>query len=400
MTFSRTTAAPRLGLAVSLLAAGLMLAGQAAPTRAAEGGAKGKSMLVYIGTYTKTSSKGVYAYRMDMASGKLSPVTSGPMTPNPSFLAIHPNHHFLYVVNETQEFNGEKTGGVTAFRIDPKTGALTQLNQQSSKGTDPCHITVDKLGKNVLVANYSSGSVACLPIHADGTIGPASAFVQHTGSGPDKARQEGPHGHSINLDAANRFALACDLGLDKVLVYRFDANKGSLTPNDPPSASVPPGSGARHLAFHPSEKFAYVINEMKSTITGFTYDNRKGTLHEFQTVSTLPEGFKGTSSCATIHVSPNGKFLYGSNRGHDSIVIFRIDQGTGRLSYVGHQSTQGKTPRDFNIEPSGRYLVAANQDSDSVVVFRIDPDSGQLTPTGTTVQVSMPVCVKFMPDVK
>lgn len=407
MTFQLSTAAPRVGLAVTLIAAALALAGQALPTRAAEpsalqseGRSRGRSMLVYIGTYTKKDSKGVYAYRLDMATGHLTPVTSGPMTPNPSFLAIHPNHRFLYVVNELQDFGGGKTGGVTAFRIDPKSGALTQLNQQKSEGLDPCFITVDAHGKNVLVANYSSGSAACLPIMADGTLGPASSVVQHHGTGPNKSRQEGPHAHSINLDASNRHALVADLGLDKVMVYRFDPAKGSLLPNDPPFGSVAPGAGPRHLVFSPEEKHVYVMDEVNSTVTAFNYDNKSGKLDEIQAVSTLPEGFKGSNTTADIHLSPNGRFLYGSNRGHDSIVIFRVDPATGRLSYVGHQSTQGKTPRNFGIDPTGRYLLAANQDSDSVVVFRIDPDSGQLTPTGTTVEVSMPVCVKFMPDAK
>lgn len=354
-------------------------------------------MRVYIGTYTKGKSQGIYGYRMDMSTGKLTPVTSGPRTPNPSFLVIHPNHRFLYAVNEVEDYAGTHGGSVTAFAIDPKSGALTQLNEQSSHGSDPCFITVDKAGKNVLVANYTSGSVASLPIGPDGRLGAATTAIQHHGSSVDKARQAGPHAHSITLDSSNRYAFAADLGLDKVFVYRFDPAHGKLTPNDPPAATVAPGSGPRHFAFHPSERFAYVINEMKSTITAFNYDAHRGTLKEIQTVSSLPAGFHGENSCADLHVSPNGRFLYGSNRGHNSIVIFRIDP-TGHLALIGHQSTQGKTPRNFGIDPSGRFLLAANQDSDSVVVFRMDPDTGHLRPTGTVINVPMPVCVKFMPD--
>jgi 6-phosphogluconolactonase len=257
-------------------------------------------------------------------------------------------------------------------------------------------VTVDRLGKNALVANYGGGSIACLPIGEDGRLGDATAFVQHKGSSVNPQRQQGPHAHSINLDAANRFAFVADLGLDKVLVYRFDQSAGTLEPNDPPAASIAPGSGPRHFAFHPGGRFAYVINEMKSTVTAFAYDADRGTLQTFQTVSTLPEDSDGRSSTAEVQVHPSGKFLYGSNRGHDSIAAFAIDAATGRLTPIGHESTQGKNPRNFGIDPTGAYLLAANQDNDNIVAFRIDAATGKLRPAGQSIHVPMPVCVKFM----
>ena len=354
-----------------------------------------KSLSVYVGTYTRGDSQGIYHYRIDLATGKLTPggVTTGVV--NPSFLAIHPNRRFLYAVNEISDFQGKKCGGVGAFSVDPESGALTLLNQQPSGGKGPCHLVVDKRGKNVLVANYSSGSVCVLPIAADGRLGEQTAFVQHEGSSINPRRQKGPHAHSINLDIANRFAFAADLGLDKVLVYRFDAGAGSLRPNDPPFASVAPGAGPRHFAFHPAGKFAYVINEIASTVTAFSYNADRGQLETIQTASTLPEGFDGNNSTAEVQVHPSGKFLYGSNRGHDSVAIFRIDQNSGRLSYVANRSTEGETPRNFGIDPTGRYLLAANQATGTVVVFRIDLDTGDLSATGNVVNVSMPVCVKM-----
>jgi 6-phosphogluconolactonase len=275
---------------------------------------------------------------------------------------------------------------------------LTLLNQQASGGPGPCYVSIDPEGKNALVANYTGGSVAVLPIDADGKLRPASATDQHKGSGPDPKRQQGPFAHCFDLDPSHQFALACDLGMDKIFVYKFDAFRGSITPNDPPTASVAPGSGARHLAFHPGGKFVYVINEMGSTITAFAYDASKGALSEVQTVSTLPADFKAdNTTCAEVAIHPNGKFAYGSNRGHDSIASFSVDEQTGKLAPTGHQSTGGKTPRHFAIAPGGEFLVAANQDSGNLVVFRIDPRTGTLNPTGMTAEVPSPVCVLFMP---
>jgi 6-phosphogluconolactonase len=317
-------------------------------------------------------------------------------TVNPSFLAIHPNRRFLYAVGEVMEFQGQKSGAVSAFSIDPATGKLTFLNKMSSRGMGPCHVSVDKTGKCVLVANYGSGSVAALPLKPDGSLSEATAFVQHTGSSVNPERQKGPHAHSINLSPDNRFAIAADLGLDQLLVYRFDPEAGSLTPNDPPFAKVNPGAGPRHFAFHPNGQFGYVINEMQSTVTALAYDAANGAFQELQTISTLPEDFKEENSTAEVQVHPNGRFLYGSNRGHNSIAVFAIDAAKGTLTPVERVSTQGRTPRNFGIDPTGSWLLAANQSTDNVAVFRIDPDTGRLTPTGQVLDVPSPVCVKFL----
>ncbi len=357
---------------------------------------------VYFGTYTGKSSKGIYRSELDLATGKLSPPVLAGEVANPSFLAIAPNQTFLYAVGELNDVNGKKGGAVNAFSIDAVTGDLKLLNQQSSVGGGPCHISVDRTGKTALVANYGGGSTAVLPILADGKLGEASSFVQHKGHDPVKDKPLTPHAHSINVDSGNRFAFVADLGLDKVLVYKLDPDKGTITANDPPAASVEKGSGPRHFAFHPSGKFAYVINESLLTVTAFQYDAEKGVLTPHQTITTLPEGVtdrKGMST-AEVQVHPSGKFLYGSNRGHHSIAIFSIDSATGKLTAVGHQGQGIKTPRNFGIDPTGRYLLAANQDSDSVIVFRINQSTGQLEPTGVSVSVGTPVCVKFLPLTK
>jgi 6-phosphogluconolactonase len=357
---------------------------------------------VYVGTYTSggggSTSRGIYLLELDMATGALTSRGVAGEAVNPSFLAVHPGRRFLYAVGETAEFNGQKTGAVSAFTIDQAGGSLSLLNQQSSQGQGPCYVVVDRAGKNALVANYNSGSVACLPIGADGRLAPASSTIQHQGSSVNPQRQKEPHAHSINLDAANKFAVAADLGLDQLLVYRFDTARGTLTPNDPPFARVAPGSGPRHFAFHPDGKHAYVINEMACTVTAFDYDPDRGTLSENATASTLPEGPKAKNySTAEVQVHPSGRFLYGSNRGHNTIAIFAIDPAGGRIRPLGHQDTGGRTPRNFGIDPTGRYLLAANQDSGTVVVFRIDPQSGLLQPTGQTAEVPRPVCIKFVP---
>lgn len=354
-----------------------------------------KPVRVYIGTYTGGNGGGIHLSELDPVSGKLSSPRVAAETVNPSFLAIHPSRKFLYAVGEVSDLGGKKTGGISAFAIDPKSGDLKLINQQSSGGGGPCHLVVDGTGKAVLVANYGGGSVACLPIHDDGSVKPASTFIQHQGSSVDKQRQQGPHAHSINLDAANKFAVAADLGLDKLLVYRFDPTKGSLAPNDPPSTSLPPGGGPRHFAFHPNGKFAYANNEMTSTVSALAYDAATGKLTELQTISTLPEPTPGNSTAET-RVHPNGKFVYVSNRGHNSIALFAVDPATGKLSPLGHESTRGKVPRNFNIDPSGKFLLAANQDSANVVVFRIDEQTGKLTATGSEIQVPRPVCVRFV----
>jgi len=358
---------------------------------------KGK-YLMYVGTYTESGSKskGIYAYRYDAATQEITPLGLAAETTNPSWVAAHPNGRFLYAVNEVGNYNGPNSGGVSAFSIDRTTGKLTFLNEVASRGADPCYITVDASGKYVLVANYTGGSVAAFPISADGKLGEASAFVQHTGHGSDPKRQEGPHAHSINLSPDNRFAMVDDLGLDELLVYKFDAGKGTLTPDDPPYAKLDPGAGPRHFALHPSGKFAYVVAEMHSSVTAFSADLKDGTFHPLQTVSTLPEGFKGQNDDAEIEVHPSGKFLYASNRGHDSIAVFAIDPAKGTLTLVDHGSTNGKTPRNFAIDPSGTLLFAENQQSANIVVFRIDQKTGKLTATGKVLDVEQPVCIKFM----
>ena len=358
----------------------------------------GGDMLVYFGTYTGEKSKGVYVSRLDLASGALTPPELAGETVSPGFLAVHPSQNFLYAANEVSEFQGKASGSVSAFAIDRNTGRLTALNQQPSVGRGPAHLVVDKAGRNVLVANYGGGSVAVVPIGTDGALKPPSAFIQHTGTSVNPQRQQGPHAHSINVDPANRFAYVADLGLDKVLVYRFDAEKGSLVPNDPPFAAVAPGAGPRHFAIHPNARFAYVINEMSLTVTAFRRDPDRGSLTEVQTISTLPPGqaVEPGFSTADVQVHPSGRFLYGSNRGHDTIVVFAIDEKTGRLTHVENRPTQGSTPRGFGIDPTGKYLLAANQRSDSVVVFRIDQQTGRLAPTGQTIEVGTPVCVKFV----
>lgn len=349
---------------------------------------------VYVGTYTGKGSRGIYAFEFNLRTSEVTPVRLVAETPNPSFLSIHPSARFLYSVNEI--WGGEKEGTVSAFAIQPD-GSLQFLNKQPSKGVGPCHLTVDKTGKFVLVANYGSGSIAVIPILPDGRLGEPTCSIQHEGKSVNPQRQEGPHAHSINLDPANKFAIVADLGIDKLLVYRFDAVKGILEPNDPPFLATAAGAGPRHIAFHPNGKFVYAINELNSTVTAYRYDNARGVLTELQTVSTLPEGFTEGNTTAEIQVHPSGRFLYGSNRGHDSIAVFKIDEATGELSPLGHQLTQGKTPRNFGIDPTGAYLFAANQDSDNIVVFRINLQSGKLEPTGLVIEVPTPVCVKFLP---
>ena len=354
--------------------------------------------LVYIGTYTGQKSDGIYVCTLDLKTGKCTPPRLAAKMKNASFLAVHPSGKLLYSVSEISDLDGKPTGGVSGFAIDPKSGKLALLNQQSSGGAGPCHLIVDKTGQCVLAANYGGGSVAAMPIGSDGKLGPAASFIQHEGSSVNKARQAAPHAHSINVDPANRFAVVADLGLDKVLVYRLDPATAKLVPNDPPYASVAPGSGPRHFAFHPSAKYAYVINEIACTVTAFKYDPQRGELIEIQTISTLPEGqavLEGYST-AEVQVHPSGKFAYGSNRGHDSITVFAIDPSDGTLSFVENESTQGNTPRGFGIDPTGQYLLAGNQGSDTFVVFRINGQTGELESTGQKFELGSPVCFKFL----
>ncbi len=375
-----TLARPALVLALAALAAATIVAAE-----------KPGPVTVYIGTYTDGTSRGIYRFAFDPATGAMTEPVLAAETKNPSFLALHPNGRYLYAVGEVSSFEGAKTGSVSAFAIDAKTGDLVLLNQQSSAGAGPCHLVVDKTGASVLVANYGGGTVAVLPIEADGRLKPASSVRAHEGSGPNKGRQEKPHAHGIYLDAAERFALSPDLGADRVFVYRFDAAKGTLEPQG--AAPLDPGSGPRHLAFHPTGKYVYVINELLSTVTAFSYDAAKGALAKLQTVSALPAGFSGESWTAEVAVSPDGRFLYGSNRGDDSLAVFRVDAATGRLTAVGHAPVGGKTPRHFTLDPTGRFILVAHQGSGGAAVLRRDPSTGMPGPAGPPVKVDKPVCL-------
>jgi 6-phosphogluconolactonase len=354
--------------------------------------------LVYFGTYTSGKSKGIYVSRFDSVTGKLTDAELVAETKNPSFLALHPNGKFLYAVGEVNDAQGKRAGAVNAYARDAQTGRLTALNQQTSGGTGPCHVSVDATGKCVLVANYGSGSIAALPIQSDGGLGEAITTIQHAGASVNPKRQASPHAHFITPSPDNRFALTCDLGLDKVLVYQLDATTAKLATNSLPFAVVPHGAGPRHLAFHPNGKWVYVINEMALTMTVFSYDVARGALFEEQNVSTMPMGYTVTEkdSGAEVAVHPSGKFVYGSNRGPDNIAIFSVDEKMGKLTLVQNEPTQGKTPRHFAIDPSGRWLLAENQNSDSIVVFAIDAVTGKLKPTGQTITVGSPVCAVFV----
>jgi len=359
--------------------------------------------LVYVGTYTGQKSQGIYVFRLQPAGSDASQNASlvspglAAASSNPSFLELDPKRRLLFAVNELSQFESRATGAVSAFAIDSATGALTLISQRSSLGTAPCHLALDRSGQHLLVANYGSGSVAVLPVAADGRLGSASDMVQHTGRSVNPERQQGPHAHCVTIDRANRYVFVCDLGLDKVLSYRFDARSGKLTPNDPPFAQVKPGSGPRHMVFHPDGRFAYVINEMSSTVTAFAYDANSGMLREVQTVSALPDYFTGANSGAEVDVHPSGKWLYVSNRGHDSVVLFNVDSARGTLTYVEEHVTRGLKPRHFGIDPSGAYLAVGNQDSDTILVTPIDPRSGRLTASGVLSPCPSPVCLKFLP---
>lgn len=336
---------------------------------------------VYLGTYTDSGSQGIYQCELNLKDGSLSAATLAGATASPSFLAFHPNMSFLYAVNESEAM-------ISAFAIDAPTGKLTFLNAQPSQGAAPCHLVVDAAGKNVLAANYTGGSCLSIPLEADGKLSSRSSFQQHQG-----ARK---HGHSIHLDRANKFALCCDLGLDQVIIYAFDANQGTLTPHS--VFNTPKGAGPRHFAWSPDGKRAYINGESDLTIIACDYDADGGTLKQQQVLSTLPkdvERKKGSTAETVVH--PNGKFVYVSNRDpYNSIAIFSIDPTTHQLTSVGHQSAGIKTPRNFAIEPTGQYMLVANQSGNNVVVFRIDSQTGQLTPTGSSIEVSKPVCVRFM----
>ena len=362
----------------------------------AEAKTKGKTFLMYVGTYTGPASKGIYGYRFDALTGKATELGLVAETENPSFLAISPSQRFLYSVNEISTFQNQKAGAVSSFRIEPNTGKLTFLNQVSSAGAGPCFIALDRSAKYIFAANYEGGNVAVLPLLPSGQLGPVSSAIQHQGHGADPDRQEGPHPHWIGPSADNHHAIVADLGLDKLFVYGFDPAGGSLLKAGSSQVSLPPRSGPRHFAFNSSGNLGYVINEMGSTVTAFAFNAKHGTLHEKQTISTLPEGFKGKNDPAEIELHPSGKFLYATNRGHDSIAVFAIDPRDGMLKNVQYVPTEGSKPRTFEIDPTGSYLLLADQGSDKIVIFRIDRNSGRLSPTGQTLAISAPVSIKFV----
>lgn len=378
----------KFGLWTSFLMLSLLVAGCAEKTMQ-------KNAIFYIGTYTGQGSEGIYAYKLDMQTGALQQLHAIGDVENPSFLAIDSNNEFLYSVHELNNYQGQRTGAIRSFKIDPDKWNLTLLSEQPSFGEHPCHVTVTKNGDYVFLANYTSGSVSMFPVK-NGVIEAASDTAQHVGSGPNAGRQKGPHAHSVNLSPDGKFLYVMDLGIDKIMIYDIVTNSGELTPANPPFIKTAPGAGPRHFTFSPNGKFAYVINELNSTITSYSYNAENGSLTEIETVDTLPSDFDGQNTTADIHITPDGRFLYGSNRGHDSLAIFKIDEQTGQLELIGHQSVVGKTPRNFAIDPTGAFLLVANQNSDNIVVFKINKETGELQDTGHRAEVSMPVCVRFV----
>lgn len=345
----------------------------------------------YVGSTGKPlETQGIYRLTLDLGSGKLSAPQKVADAKNASWLAVHPGGEFLYATAEGQP------GAAAAYAI-AEDGTLKPLNQQSTGGAGPTHLWIDAAGKNLLVANYSGGSIACIAIKDDGSLGEQTAFVQHTGSSVNPKRQTAPHAHGIYTDAEDKFVYVPDLGIDKVMIYKFDVDKGTLTPNTPPHASVSPGGGARHMAFHPTGGFAYVNNEMTSQVEVFKHDAATGSLEPLQIIPTLPVDFTGNNSTAEIFVHPNGRAVYVSNRGHDSIAVFAVDGASGKLKLLDHTPSGGKTPRNFAIDPTGKWLITSNQGSDDLFVFSIDPATGKLTATGHSAKLPTPMSVNFPP---
>lgn len=390
----RTLRSRRDFLAASAISLIGLTSASAGPPKRHEAQADGD--LLYVGTYTEgTRSEGVYLVRMDHRSGQLTRVGSVDAGPNPSFLGIHPNGRVLYAVNELEQYKGKPTGAVSAFTIERVTGALTRLNEQPSEGGAPCYLSVDRRARVVLVANYVGGSIALLPIQSNGALAPAAHVVQHTGKGPNAERQEAPHAHCILPDPSNRFALAADLGADRVFVYRLDLDGKSLRHVEGGDAVMRPGAGPRHIAFHSGVPLVFVANELDSTVATLRFDAEHGTLSPLATISTVSAGWTGTNYPADIHIAPSGRTLYVSNRGHNSIAVFSVAESTGALALEQVVSTDGDWPRNFSLDPSGRWLLVANQRSDSVVVFGIDPENGKLTPSGQRIAIPSPVCLRF-----
>jgi 6-phosphogluconolactonase len=344
----------------------------------------------FIGTYTRLGSEGIYTLRLNGETGELTQVSVATGLENPSFVALDPSGEHLYAVSETSAFNG--SGGITAFSVNRSTGELTQINQQSTGGPGPCHLMIDSTDSMVIVTNYSGGSVSAHPIASDGSVGERTEFIQHVGSSINKNRQETAHAHSVNIDKTNRYAFVCDLGKDQVLTYAMDVANAKLSLSSVVDEVA--GEGPRHFTFHPTNQQVYVLNELGCTITLYDLGD-DGSLTPVETVPTLPSGWDGENTTADIHTSPDGAFVYASNRGHDSLVIYSIDQSTGKMTFVGHEPSQGNTPRNFAITPDGKFLLAENQDSDSIVSFKREA-GGTLTPTGSTIKVPAPVCLQFL----
>ena len=351
--------------------------------------------IVYVGTNTRgNDSKGIYICDLDMSTGELELLEHGPQVESPSFLAVHPNKQLLYACNSVG--GPGEPGALSAFAIDPGSGGLALLNQESSVGQGPCHVSVDHQGKVAMATNYSGGSVCMLPILADGRLGPATSFHQYQGSSVHPRRQTQPHAHSIWPDPSNGYALACDLGTDKVMIYAMDLAQGKLVPARTPYARIQPGAGPRHLDFHPNGRWVYVVNEVASSVTLFDWDADKGVLGEVAHVPAAPEDAPGSNTAADIHVTPDGRFLYASNRDHNSLAMFSIDQETGELTLLGYEPTQGDHPRNFGIDPTGTWLFCANMRTDNIVTYRIDSGTGKLATTGFQLQVPSPCCIKFL----
>lgn len=351
--------------------------------------------LLYVGTYTDDIRReGIYLVQMNRRSGELKQVGSVDASANPSFLAIHPNGGVLYAVNEVEKYNGRASGAVRAFAIAPATGALTSLGEQPSEGGAPCFVSVDRSGRVVMVANYVGGNVALFPIEADGTLGKATSVVTHTGSGPNADRQSVPHAHCIVADPSNRFALAADLGADRVFVYGLDLDGKVLRHIPGDDAVMRAGAGPRHIAFHPTLPLVFVANELDSTVATLRFDAERGMLSPIAAHSTVPPAWTGANYPADIHVAPSGRTLYVSNRGHNSIAVFSV-AATGALTLDQVVSTAGDWPRNFSLDPTGQWLLVANQKSNSIVVFAREPENGRLTPTHQQIALPSPVCLRF-----
>lgn len=366
-------------------------------TPASRDEAEAEGDLLFVGTYTEgVRSDGIHLIRMNRRTGQLRLVRSVDAGADPSYLAVHPDGRVLYAVNELKSYNGRPTGAVIAFAITRDTGALTRLNEQPSEGGAPCYVSVDKSGEVVLVANYASGSIAVFPIDAAGKLGKASSVIQHTGEGPDAERQKTPHAHCIRTDPSNRFVLAADLGADRVFVYRFEGDGKPLSHVEGGDAVMRPGAGPRHIAFHPTLPLVFVANELDSTVATLRFDAERGVLSQAETHPTVPAGWTGANYPGDIHVSPNGRTLYVSNRGHNSIAVFSVLETSGAVVLEQVISTEGDWPRNFTLHPAGQWLLVANQRSGSVVVFARDPNNGKLTATSQRIALPSPVCLQFL----